>query len=66
MSFSTQTTTDKRKQNSQDLINNDDQETLHTVPVVLLVVEGDLDTIKQGFKTYFYIIEIILLFFYYD
>jgi hypothetical protein len=38
-----------RQHNSHDLIDvEDNKSTSSLVPVVLLVVEGDLDTVKQG------------------
>jgi hypothetical protein len=47
-SFSFQTTTINKQPSSQIPIDDDDKGTSSAVPVVLLVIEGDLDTVQQG------------------
>jgi hypothetical protein len=47
-SVSFRTTTVNKQQTSQILIDDDDKGTSSAVPVVLLVIEGDLDTVQQG------------------
>ncbi|CAF4813620.1 unnamed protein product [Rotaria sp. Silwood2] len=46
-SFSFQTTTVNRQQTLQDYVDDENQATSSLVPVVLLVIQDDLDTVEQ-------------------